>query len=161
AEEQEVEPAVAQSVTDDTASVPAEDEMVEETFETRSTEFPEEPALGAFEQQQIGFTAESEVAEIGGAESTEKESIQTEGDRSASHHVDPLPPAEFRLFGLGGKKKKSDEEPPEPPETPARSAEPARPATASSFSPGSGLVEEEVIEGEEYELHHHQHKADE
>ena len=34
-----------------------------------------------------------------------------EGDADASHHVDPLPPSGFRLFGLGGKKKRSDDEP--------------------------------------------------
>ena len=28
-----------------------------------------------------------------------------EGDASASHHVDPLPPSGFRLFGFGGKNK--------------------------------------------------------
>jgi ribonuclease G len=176
--EHEVEPAVAQSIEDDTASVPAEDEMVEETFEA-SAEPSEvlgepatenlhgesvEPALGAAEEQQIGFSADSDEAEIGPSESTQNESTEFEGDRSASHHVDPLPPSGFRLFGLGGKKKKSDGESPEPPETPTRSAEPTRPASvpvASTFSPGSGLVEEEVIEGEEYDLaHHHQHKAE-
>ena len=45
---------------------------------------------------------------------TENESTEFEGDRSASHNVDPLPPVEFRLFGLGGKKKKPEDEPPAP-----------------------------------------------
>src|SRR5262249_34864330 len=66
-----VEPAVAQSL-DDTASVPAEDEMVEESFEIGSTGYEPhgvsgepvgetfhvgaaEPELGAHSEQQVGF----------------------------------------------------------------------------------------------------------
>ncbi|HTX74569.1 MAG TPA: Rne/Rng family ribonuclease [Terracidiphilus sp.] len=84
-----------------------------------------------------------------------------EGDRSASHHVDPLPPNEFRLFGIGGKKKK-DEEPeyPAPVKTPEPSAAQQGGGTAtavSSFAPGTGVVEEEVIEGEEYDAPRHHH----
>ena len=42
--------------------------------------------------------------------------IRTDGDEpeanaSASHHVDPMPPSGFRLFGFGGKNKKDDEVP--------------------------------------------------
>jgi ribonuclease G len=64
---------------------------------------------------------------------------EPEPDRSASHNVDPLPPAEFRFFGLG---KKKVEDAPKPA---------AKPALASSYAPGSGLIEEETIEEEEYE----------
>ena len=95
---------------------------------------------------------------------------ELEGNATASHHVDPLPPSEFRLFGLGGKKKKSDEEPPEPPsfeEEPLdplsiEEQKPERISPVSTFSPGSGLVEEEVIEGEELDtpLHRHLHKPE-
>jgi ribonuclease G len=78
-------------------------------------------------------------------------------DASASHHVDPLPPTGFRLFGLGGKKK-ADEPAPAPPPEP----KPAPVATASSYAPGSGLIEEEVIEEEEFDAPHYHHgKADE
>jgi len=55
-------------------------------------------------------------------------------------------------------KKKPDEE------HPAQSTEETRPASVSAvsaFSPGAGLVEEEVIEGEEYDTPHHHHKTDE
>jgi ribonuclease G len=90
---------------------------------------------------------------------------EPEGDRSASHHVDPLAPSEFRLFGIGGKKKKDDApEYPAPVTTPAAgSASTGGTATAvSSYSPGTGLVEEEMIEGEEYEApRHHQGRHDE
>jgi Rne/Rng family ribonuclease len=92
-----------------------------------------------------------------------------EEDRAASHHVDPLPPSEFRLFGIGGKKKKSDE--PSPPEYPAPVTVPvpvpvgaatgATVRSVSGFAPGSGLVEEETIEEEEFEAPRSHHKSDE
>jgi ribonuclease G len=90
---------------------------------------------------------------------TEEASDEPEGDASASHRVDPLPPSGFRLFGLGGKKKK-DEEPPQPP---VAETKPATMTAVSAFAPGSGLVEEELIDGEEAEtpLHRHAHKHDE
>jgi ribonuclease G len=69
-----------------------------------------------------------------------------------------VPPAEFRLFGLGGKKKKTDDGQPAPPPEEKKSA--ATPIV-STFSPGTGLVEEEVIEGDEYDTPHHHHKTDE
>jgi Rne/Rng family ribonuclease len=103
---------------------------------------------------------------------------EPEGDADASHHVNPLPPSEFRLFGLGGKKKRSesDDEQVEAPnvegaheavshreevQVDSFATGPGFPVD-TGFSPGSGLVEEEVIEGEEFEtpLHRH-HKADE
>jgi Rne/Rng family ribonuclease len=148
---------------------PADDDMVEETFEAfpsgaeshavlgEPVEEPAhgeaiEPAMGASDQQ-AGFDAESTHSAPG-----ENESTEFEGDRTASHNVDPLPPAGFRFFGLGGKKKKSDEE---PPLHPVEEAKPAVTPAVSSFSPGAGLVEEEVIEGEEYDTPHHHHKTDE
>jgi Rne/Rng family ribonuclease len=128
------------------APISYEDEMEEESFEASSSEthaVPGEPLSEDAAGEAIG---------------TEIEGTESEGDRSASHNVDPLPPAEFRLFGLGGKKKKSDDTPPPPP---AEQNRPAATPVASSFSPGTGLVEEEVIEGEEYDTPHHHHKTDE
>ena len=86
------------------------------------------------------------------------ESEETEFDASASHHVDPLPPTGFRLFGLGSKKKKE-----EPAAAPAQApAKAASVASVSAYAPGSGVIEEEVIEEEEFDApHHHHHKADE
>ena len=174
--EHEVEPAVAQSLHDDVASIPVEDDMEEETFEA-SPGSPEpeavlgepagaaaysegvEPTIGTSSEHQVGFEAESAGTESGQREEAENESTKFEGDRSASHNVDPVPPSGFRFFGLGGKKKK-DEEPPQPPVR--EEPKPATVSAVSTFSPGSGLVEEEVIEGEEYEpTHHHLHKTDE
>jgi Rne/Rng family ribonuclease len=145
--EQEVVPEAAQS-PERAEPVEFEDEMEEESFEPLSSGsepqvVPGEPVAEFSRHESVG---------------TENESSEFEGDRSASHNVDPLPPAEFRLFGLGGKKKKSDDVPPSPvPEE----TKPAAVPVASSFSPGSGLVEEELIEGEEYDAPHHHHKSDE
>ena len=83
---------------------------------------------------------------------------EPEADADASHHVDPLPPSGFRLFGLGGKKKKTDESAPEPPKEEEHPAV----AAAAAFAPGKGLVEEEVIEEAEFDApRHHHHKAEE
>jgi ribonuclease G len=79
---------------------------------------------------------------------------ETDPDATASHNVDPVPPTGFRLFGLGGKKKKTDEE--------VAKTE-AKPAPISTYAPGSGLIEEEVIEEEEFEAprpHHRHGKAE-
>ncbi len=132
-----------------------------------STQREEEPAAVA---EQQGVHAEPEVQPEGGVEHHD----EPEGDADASHHVDPLPPTAFRLFGLGGKKKRSDEDPPESPESGELSEshefsefheieapKQERSSPVSSFSPGSGVVEEEVIEGEEFEGPLHRHKLEE
>jgi Rne/Rng family ribonuclease len=85
-------------------------------------------------------------------EHTKGDTEETEGDRSASHHVDPIPPSEFRLFGFGGKKKSEEPPPPPPP-----ASQPATVKSVSAFAPGTGLVEEEIIEGEEFEAPRHHH----
>jgi ribonuclease G len=92
------------------------------------------------------------------------EAGEPEPDASASHHVDPSHPAGFRLFGLGGKKKRPEDpvvEAPQPVAAPA--PKPAEPVTVSAYAPGSGLIEEEVIEGPEFDAtpHHHPHKGEE
>jgi ribonuclease G len=63
---------------------------------------------------------------------------EPEDDASASHDVDPLPPAEFRLFGFG--KKKPDD----------KAAKKAKTISTSTYAPGKGLIEEETIEEEEF-----------
>jgi Rne/Rng family ribonuclease len=75
-------------------------------------------------------------------------------DASASHRVDPSKPTGFRLFGLGGKKKTE-----EAPATPEK--KPASVAAVSDYAPGSGPLEEEVIEEEEFDAPHHHGKAEE
>jgi ribonuclease G len=77
---------------------------------------------------------------------------ELESGASASHRVDPIPPTGFRIFGLGGKKKIE----PAP-------AKPASVSSVSAYAPGSGLIEEEIIEGEEFDAPRHPHhgKAEE
>ncbi|HEY6489042.1 MAG: Rne/Rng family ribonuclease [Terracidiphilus sp.] len=99
----------------------------------------------------------------------EEQTDEPESDASASHHVDPFPPSGFRLFGFGGKGKKDEEghnpagADPTPHEHFAEEATSAASSPASAFFPGNGVVEEEVIEGEELEtpLHRHHHKHEE
>jgi Rne/Rng family ribonuclease len=100
-----------------------------------------------------------ENAHTGGE--TAAESAEPEADASAAHRIDPIPPSGFRLFGLGSGKKKPDG----PAAAETHAPEPPAPAAVApppSYSPGAGVVEEEVIEGEEYESvpHHHRHKSE-
>ena len=119
-----------------------EEDLTEET-----TEIAAEAHVPAAESSSAVDPEASETTESGEDESAP--------NATASHHIDPAPPTGFRLFGLGGKKKKGD--------APAEAAAPRPAAPVSTFAPGSGLVEEEVIEGEEDDIpgHHHHHKADE
>ena len=141
-------------------------------YETETeTEEPEETAL-EFEEESVGAdafnapseedrpeleTAEGAMAEDDEFEETtelapaESEAVRSEpseveevadeeADASASHRADPSSPTGFRLFGFGKKKKEEEE-------TAAKKSA----APASTYAPGVGLVEEETIEGEEFE----------
>jgi Rne/Rng family ribonuclease len=132
-------------VADLTGADQVDEEMVEETLVNDGL-LGEEPV-------HAGETAvESAAAHL---------ESEPEGDASASHHVDPLPPSGFRLFGFG-KGKKDDESSAPADRSHTEAPRPAVP-THSAFAPGSGLVEEEVIEGEETDIpaHRHTHKHDE
>jgi ribonuclease G len=98
------------------------------------------------EEDEFEETSES-VSELGAPdlESETLESADLEDDASASHNVDPLPPTGFRLFGLGKKK---------PDEKAVKSV--AKPV--STYAPGSGLLEEETIEEEEFDAPRHPHR---
>jgi ribonuclease G len=122
------------SMTEEASADEVED-LVEEVFSTEESDTDSE---GAVEVAQSGETAADEG--------------ETE-EGSASHRIDPLPPSTFRLFGFGKKDKKDDEPAPRPVENSA--------ASVSAYAPGAGLIEEEVIEGEEFESAPHQrHKAE-
>jgi Rne/Rng family ribonuclease len=127
-----------------------ENSFFEETTEALPEIFPD-PAVNMLAGQKIAPAAEEdELAEEEAIEEEDTpETAEPEDDAVASHNVDPLPPAGFRLFGLGGKKKD------------AKSA--AKPASASSYAPGKGLIEEEIIEEEEFEAprRHRRGKAEE
>ena len=93
------------------------------------------------------------------------ESAEEIHDASASHNVDPLPPSSFRLKDLFIGRKRSEESEPEP-VAPPTAAAPAPVAAVSAYAPGDGLVEEEIIEEEEYEFapmkaHHDEHDLEE
>jgi hypothetical protein len=71
--------------------------------------------------------------------------------------MDPSAPTGFRLFGLGGKEESRKNT-----AAPAPAQRAAVPAQVSSYAPGSGHIEEELIEEEEFDAPHHHHgKADE
>ena len=173
------------------AGAAAEPTVEEERQETESsyyetetgTEEPEETAL-VFEEESLGAdafnelseeeapkleTAEGEIAAETEFEETtdsapaESEAVASEADDreedapeedgtggSASHRVDPSSPTGFRLFGFGKKKKEEE------------AAGKKAAAPVSTYAPGEGLVEEEVIEGEEFDgaPHARRHKPE-
>jgi Rne/Rng family ribonuclease len=103
-------------------------------------------------------STDPEVAGSGISEAGDEtaEAGEEQDDASASHRVDPSAPTGFRLFGFGGKKKKDDDAGVGTAEANA----PVATAAKSTYAPGAGLVEEEVIEGEEFDAPHaHRHKA--
>jgi len=146
-EEVELEEEAIEAVPEDEAEATATEEIAsaEETTETATEAAPAEA-----ESAEQAETAAPETAH----------SAEPDEDADASHHVDPLPPSTFRLFGLGGKKKKDEESESEShADTKPQSASVA---SVSAYAPGAGLIEEEVIEGEEYETpHHHAGKTEE
>jgi Rne/Rng family ribonuclease len=124
-------------------------ETAHEEFEEHEVAVPAEAEAAAEHVAEV--SAHEEQAEVHKTEAeTEVESEEIH-DASASHNVDPLPPSSFRLKDLFGGRKKEEE-----PEVaaPVSTAVPA-PKTVpsvSAYAPGEGLVEEEVIEEEEYEF---------
>ena len=116
-------------------STAEEDNLVEE-------EFLEE------DEDELDETSESALLpDAPDLDSETWESAGTEDDATASHNVDPLPPAEFRFFGFG--KKMSDEKD-------AKKA--AKTISSSTYAPGKGLIEEETIDEEEFVAPRHPHR---
>jgi ribonuclease G len=120
-----------------------EDELTEETNEA-----PDETQEYAVETVIEEASADEATAE---PELDTTETAEDASDASASHNVDPLPPSGFRLFGFG---KKKDEN---------AAPKKTKSTSVSSYAPGKGLIEEEVIEEEEFEAvpHRHRGKSDE
>ena len=159
----------------ETASAGSADQIEEEEFVEEFEEFDPEPhgpepefEASQIEEETLGsetedfasieMTPEAEshdpAAAFDAQSATEVMFEETEEtDAEASHRVDPASPTGFRLFGFG---KKKDE---------GAAAKPAGGSvpTVSSYAPGNGLIEEEVIEGEEFEAvpHQRRHKTDE
>ena len=122
-----------------------------------------EPALNVpqsleVEKPETAFPQQAEIhPDFGVMGSLPTETDEPESDRTASHNIDPLPPSTFRLFGLGGKKKAEEPvyvEPQQP-------VEPVSVPSVSAYAPGSGLIEEEIIEEEEFDAPHHHGKTEE
>jgi Rne/Rng family ribonuclease len=122
-------------------------EFEEEDLDAATIEPPSEEAPIPLEISEERPVDEEEFEEIA-------QTAEENEDASASHRVDPSAPTGFRLFGIGKKKKEAD---PEPETKPA-----AATATAvSTYAPGAGRVEEEVIEGEEFDSSlHRRHKPE-
>jgi ribonuclease G len=121
-------------------------EFEEEEFESELIEPPsdEEPVALEVTEEPVADEEEFET----------KTQTSKEGeDASASHRVDPSAPSGFRLFGFG-KKKEGD--------AAAGSKATATATPVSTYAPGQGLVEEEVIEGEEFDStpHARRHKPE-
>ncbi len=125
----------------------------EETDEAAPHELPVEDIAQEHAEGEPDVPSTENHAETHGGEGGEE-------DASASHHVDPSTPTGFRLFGLGGKKKTEQPAAPEPVEEPQPKAATAV-ATVSSYAPGAGNIEEELIEEEEFDAPHFHAKADE
>ncbi len=107
---------------------------------------------------------EEETLEAGSPDAGEKngESAEPADDASASHRIDPAAPSGFRLFGLGAKKKKDSETGGGHAAPASAAAAPPTPAAPrSGYTPGVGRVEEEVIEGEEYDTLSHRRNQEE
>jgi len=157
----------------DLAQEPQEESRQEEIFEEAESPVAElheselrdpDEAPFEFEEEELASNAvetltEDELPAPEGSDDAESEagapsgtSAEQEEDADASHRIDPSSPSGFKLFGFGKKKKDAD----------AETAKPAAAAPVSTYAPGNGVVEEEMIEGEELEAtpHGRRHKPE-
>jgi Rne/Rng family ribonuclease len=165
----EAEPAVESSgsVQEDLTPAPdtelANEETNEEFEESSASAFhdaelksPDEPVV-EFEEDELapeGFEPLTEEELAAPDELPSEISSEPEEDADASHRIDPSAPTGFKLFGFGKKKKAS--------ETASVAPTTVAAIPASTYAPGNGVVEEEVIEGEEFDStpHVRRHKPD-
>jgi ribonuclease G len=124
----------------DALSEAIKDHTIETAIDEPSSEETLAPALTRQDEVIAEHAHDEPVAAV---------AVEPEADAIASHNIDPLPPTKFRLFGLG-KKKKTEEEAAKPA---------AKQASVSSYAPGKGLIEEEIIEEEEFDAPRHAHRA--
>ena len=125
-----------------------EEPRKEAEFEFEEDELePDAVELNAADEDEVEPLTEEEL------QAPDEESAEPEEDADASHRIDPSGPTGFKLFGFGKKKKDTDTEE-------AKKAAPAAPV--STYAPGNGVVEEEIIEGEEFDAtpHHRRHKPE-
>ena len=147
----EAAPAHAQEFVEETEEFELDPHEAAPEFEESMTE--ETSADDFDEVVEHALTPEAAPVETATAEHAAIEFEETE-EGSASHKIDPMPPSSFRLFGFGKKDKKDEEAAPKTAEASVKSV--------SAYAPGTGLIEEEVIEGEEFDPLHHSrhHKSD-
>jgi ribonuclease G len=146
-------PSEAESAAREESEFESEDEFEENELE--EDEFDEETNVAGDDAE------ESDDPGVDGFESAEDEptglgetASEGEEDADASHRVDPSAPSGFKLFGFGKKKKDAEAE--------AASKTAVAAAPVSTYAPGNGVVEEEVIEGEEFDAtpHARRHKPE-
>ena len=162
----------AQETQNELAEEPQEESVQEESFEETESPVAElheselrdpEEAPFEFEEEELASNAletltEDELPAPQGSDGDPSEPTETpaepEENADASHRIDPSSPTGFKLFGFGKKKKESDAS--------AESKPAATSAPVSTYAPGNGVVEEEVIEGEELEAtpHGRRHKPE-
>jgi len=141
-ETSETAPAQEEPAAEESAPVETKDYEVETEFEQPSADETLAEPMVRQDEVVVAQPASSEPEP-----DTKGETDEPEADASASHNVEPAAPTGFRLFGLGGKKK-TEEAPAAPP------AKPAPKAPVSSYAPGSGPLEIEEIEEEEFDAPH-------
>ncbi len=125
-------------------------QLEEESVETEQARSAEAEVETESHEPTESFDAQSEADAVN-RESGEQPA-EAESDAEASHHIDPKPLTGFRLFGFGKKKEEGSE---------AKQVSATVPSI-SSYAPGTGLIEEEVIEGEEFDaVPRRRHKTDE
>jgi Rne/Rng family ribonuclease len=141
-------PSEAETAAREEAEFESEDEFEEDELEDETdaaeddAEESDDPGTDGFESSEDEPAASDEMASEG------------EEDADASHRVDPSAPSGFKLFGFGKKKKDSEAE--------AGSKTAVAAAPVSTYAPGNGVVEEELIEGEEFDAapHARRHKPE-
>jgi Rne/Rng family ribonuclease len=142
-------PSEAETAAREESEFESEDEFEEDELEDETgaaeddAEESDDPGVDGFESSEDEHAASGETVSEG------------EEDADASHRVDPSAPSGFKLFGFGKKKKDAEAE--------AVSKTAVAAAPVSTYAPGNGVVEEELIEGEEFDAapHGRRHKADE
>jgi ribonuclease G len=141
---------VAETAPEEKVPGKTEDYTIETVIEQPSAD---EPVATPVTRQDTG--QDEPAADPAHEELAADEAVEAEPDADASHNLEPAPPSGFRLFGLGHKKKAEDE-------AAKAAAKPASVPSVSAYAPGSGLIEEELIEEEEFEAPRHHHgKTDE
>ena len=153
----------SQEAQGDVAAAPltefAQEETVEETEESPLSALHETESSAAaeapfeFEEEELA----SDDFETGAEEepqALDESSLESEDDADASHRIDPSSPSGFKLFGFGKKKKDVD--------AAAGKTTSANTTPVSTYAPGDGVVEEELIEGEEFDStpHARRHKPE-